>query len=384
MKKCWSRVSPAWDAQVCFMKKVSDLNETIEEAFLQENLPPPASVPWPLTGEQGEDCRRREAAFRQALANQPPPGLAWISRHADAKYNPGAVLDGARGVLVTWLSYYRDDPSDPAASAGSKGLVARYARGRDYHKELGNRLKRVSRRLSKDFPGQEFRSFTDIGPLDETWLIETSGVGFIGRHSLAILPGVGSWVVLGHIVTTLELSADSVSVSPASCPEGCRRCIEACPTGALSLSRGLNPEACLSYQTVEHPGAGDPALREAAGNRVFGCDACQEACPFNAKVPITEVAAFKKDIAGPWLSLRSLLALKSHDDMVSRFAGSPLMRAGRAGLVRNAAIAAGNSGDSQLIPLLEALRNDEEPGVRDAACWALGRLRSRLRGFRKS
>ena len=286
------------------------------------------------------------------------------------------MLEGARSVFVSWLPHYRHDPLDEIAAEDSgRGRVARYARGRDYHKELGGRLKRIARELARRHPEHQFRAFTDIGPLDETWLAAASGLGFKGRNTLAILPKAGSWVVLGHIVTTLEVPESPGRPSPLACPDGCRRCIDACPTRALALPGVLDAEACLSYQTIEHDGPGHPDYLAAAEDRIFGCDACQEVCPFNARVTPTDVEVFLTDRAGPAVDLAEVLQMKTHDEMTARFAGSPLMRAGRNGLVRNAVTVAGNSGDESLILLLESLVDDEDEGVRRHALWAIERLR---------
>ena len=358
------------------MKIVSNMDESLKEAYLNESLPMPAVMSWPMTGAAEEDRRRREVFFQQNLAAEPPSGLEWIRHHAESKYNPGRILEGARSVLVSWLPYFRDDPPDRMTSGESgRGRVARYARGRDYHRELGGRLKRIARKLGRLYPEHGFRAFTDIGPLDETWLAAASGLGFKGRHTLAILPKAGSWAVLGHIVTTLEVPESPGRPSPLACPDGCRRCIDACPTGALALPGVLDAEACLSYQTIEHSGPGNPDYQAAAADRIFGCDACQEVCPFNARVSPTDVEAFLKDRAGPAVDLTEVLRMKTHEEMTARFAGSPLMRAGRNGLVRNAVTVAGNSGDENLIPLLESLVDDEDDGVREHARRAIGRLR---------
>ena len=359
------------------MKIVSNTDESLHRAYLAEALPIPAVISWPMTGAGEADRQRREDFFRRNLAAAPPSGLNWISSHAESKYDPGRILDGARSVLVSWLPYFRQDPpDDPSENPGRQGRVARYARGRDYHKELGGRLKRIARELGRRHPDHQFRAFTDIGPLDETWLAVASGLGFKGRHTLAILPKAGSWVVLGHIVTTLEVSGSPDRPSPLACPDGCRRCIDACPTDALSPPGVLHAEACLSYQTIEHSGPGGPDYLDSTDDWIFGCDVCQEVCPFNARVVPTDIESFLTDRAGAGVDLKEILMMTTHEEVTARFAGSPLMRAGRNGLVRNAATAAGNSGESGLIPLLEKLVDDEDEGVRRHSRWAIDRLES--------
>ena len=366
----------------------------LNDLFAREGLVLPGILPWPLSGRAEEDRLGREAAFASGLGANPPPGLEWIRSHGPSKYRPDRVLEGCRSVLVTALGYYREDGIDriPAKGPGgstespspSPGRIARYARGRDYHRELGKRLKRIVRNLQTSLPGEGFRYFTDIGPLDETWLVQASGLGFKGRHTLAILPKQGSWVVLGHILSTHPFQP-SVPSDPsiARCPEGCTRCIDACPTGALSFPGRLDASRCISYRTIEHKGPlGSPSnsltsqLRDNTGDRIFGCDICQEVCPFNAVVKETTVEAFRRDIAGASRSLRELLQLKDRQAVLERFAGSPLMRAGRDTLVRNACIAAGNSRDISLIRELGVLRDNEEAdeAVRREAALALRKL----------
>ena len=365
------------------MNTMSISDGILADLFAAEGLDPPAVLPWPLSGRAEEDRRIREQAFAEGLGSRPPPGLDWIRSHVESKYRPDRVVDGCRSVLVSALGYYRNDEIDglpaggiPSQGSGSRGRIARYARGRDYHKELGNRLRRITQKLEAGAAGHRFRAFTDIGPLDETWLAEASGLGFKGRHTLAILPSLGSWVVLGHIISTYPFAAIPGRPSPMSCPDGCTRCIDACPTGALSLPGRLEASCCISYHSIEHKGSLEEGnlFMKGAGDRVFGCDACQEACPFNARVAETEVEAFRRDIAGAARELTELLSLEGRDDVLDRFAGSPLMRAGRNGLVRNACTAAGNSGDALLLPILRKLQIDADAGVREHASRAIEQL----------
>jgi epoxyqueuosine reductase len=230
--------------------------------------------------------------------------------------------------------------------------------------------------LEARFPGERFRSFTDIGPLDETWLAEASGLGFKGRHTLAILPELGSWVVLGHIVSTHPFEFPEKNGHPAArCPEGCTLCIDACPVSALTFPGRLDASRCISYRSIEHKGALDESVPpENIGDRIFGCDACQEVCPFNFRGKETSVEAFRRDIAGASRTLGELLNIESREDVLRHFAGSPLMRAGRDSLLRNACLAAGNSGDVSLLPDLIRLKSDRDEGVRQQATLAAEKI----------
>ena len=295
---------------------------------------------WPLEGELEEDRLHREEVL--GAGRPAPPSLAWIESHRNLKYRPDRVLKGARGVLVTGLGYYREDEIDlnPTGRRGF-GRVARYARGRDYHKELGGRLRRITRKLVNLLPGHSFKAFTDTGPLDEVWLVEISGLGFKGRNGLAILRDFGSWVLLGHIVTTYAFGGETGRTGDLTgCPLECRRCIDACPNGALSASGPFDVTRCISYMTIEHKGALE--YEEALGDRIFGCDVCQDICPFNREIAETEVEAFRRDIAGATLSLALAAGISSYEQMIERFAGSVLMRAGPVNLARNARAVAAN------------------------------------------
>jgi len=314
----------------------------LQDIFKAEGLDTLGYLGWPLEGELEEDRKGREADFLSDARRPAPPSLAWMESHRELKYRPDRVLEGAKGVLVTGLGYYREDEidSNPAGRRGF-GRVARYARGRDYHKELGGRLRRIVRKLVGLLPGYSFKAFTDTGPLDEVWLAKASGLGFKGRNGLAILREFGTWALLGHIVTTYSFEeGPRKALELTACPPGCRRCIDACPNGALSVSAPLNVTRCIAYMTIEHRGPLEHG--EALGDRIFGCDACQEVCPFNNGIEETEIEAFRRDIAGASLSLTEVAEISSYEQMVERFAGSVLMRVGPANLARNAHAVAAN------------------------------------------
>jgi len=346
--------------------------ERLAEFYASVNLGPPAVLAWPLHGEAEARRRRLESAFAANLGLHPPSGLEWMRLHKEVKYRPDKIVEGCQSILVSALGCYRHD--DAARSARMIARVARYARGRDYHRQLGWRLRKIAKHLEAGLPDHRFRPFTDVGPLDERWLAEESRLGFTGRHTLTIHPRLGSWLVLGHIVSTYPFKGPPPSRSTTSCPARCRRCVDACPTAALSLPGRLDASRCVSYLSIEHPEAVESPLAEAVGDRLFGCDACQEACPFNEQVKTTEVRGFLKDIAGAFLDPREVLMLENHQDVIHRFAGSALTRAKRRGLVRNACIVAGNSGDSSLTPILTGLTRDSDATIATQARRAITRL----------
>lgn len=356
-------------------KKILDF-DSLKAVYAEYNLPAPAIIQWPLS-EQAEAARiTRETRFRQYLSNKLPSGLSWMQKHADTKYRPDNIMPGCRTIFLSHLGYYRQDieDNDSCAVRKNKGRIARYARGRDYHKELGNRLKKISKVLKTIFPKEQFVSFTDIGPLDEVWLAEVSGAGFRGRNGLAILRETGSWAVLGHLLTSAAIAGYTVRPSLLACPDGCRRCIEACPSNALKLPGILDPAKCISYQSIEHKGIVDKNLRKNSMNWIFGCDVCQEVCPFNYKTEETDVEEFRHDRAGASLDLTELLSIKTREEFVERYAGSPIMRPGLTGMMRNACTAAGNTENPDLIPLLIPLAENKDVGIREHAKWAIGRI----------
>jgi epoxyqueuosine reductase len=318
-----------------------------------------------------------EGRYRQWIEEGRHGGMRYLADHAPLKYRPEAVLTGVQSVLSFAVSYYRPDEL-PDHLPGC-GRIARYARGRDYHKPLGKRLGRMAGELAERFPGESFRAFVDTAPLDERYYAARAGLGFIGRNHALILNG-GSWSVLGEILTTLRVDGGAFDFPEeppafaAACPPDCRRCIDHCPTGALRKDGSFDARLCLSYLTIEHEGVIPEELRGTADSRIFGCDTCQNVCPLNRDPEVTGWDDFKRDIAGEAVELAPLLEMGDREAMKERFAGSPLMRASRGRLVSNAALAAGNTGCEDLAPKLELLaERDADRAVREHAAWAARR-----------
>lgn len=305
--------------------------------------------------------------------------MDYLRRHATLKYRPQGLLADCRSIIVAGLGYYQPHAAGGAGNGRApreeEGRVAMYAWGRDYHKVLGRRLRDAVRELERSFPTGRFRWFTDATPLAERYYAATSTLGRTGRNTLTITRRFGSWMFLGEILSTVAFAPDEPSPAPASpCPSGCRRCIEACPTGALFAPHRIDASRCISYLTIEHDAPISGELAPLMGSWVFGCDRCQEVCPLNVAAVPTAVADFRSHRAGPAVSIREILALRDHDDMVRRFAGSPLMRAGRGGLVRNALVAAGNARLRGLLPQVQALAQDADSVVARQALQTLRRL----------
>ena len=290
----------------------------------------------------------------------------------------------ARTAIVCLASYHSAQPrsTDPALS--DAGWIARYAwtsrvdpngerRPSDYHKVLLKRLRKLEARLREEFGEFESRAYVDTGPVVERALATAAGLGWIAKNTCLIHPKLGSFVFLGVLLTSLELQPDSATLLVADHCGTCRRCMDACPTKALFTPYQMDATLCISYLTIEHRGPIAPELMGAMGRQVFGCDICQDVCPWNRKAPVSldpELEA-RTELVNPALEALASLDEKSFEQ---KFNGSPLRRAGFAGLRRNIAIAMGNSGQRQFANQLRKWTAEADQGLRTAARWALGRL----------
>jgi len=254
------------------------------------------------------------------------------------------ILPGAKSVIVLALNYYREQEDVKEG----EGKVARYAYGRDYHKIITKKLKMLVKFLEEIAPEHKHRAYVDTGPILERALAEQAGIGVIGKNACLITPEFGSWVFISEIITTLELAFE-VAPSPFKIkthPCGnCRKCIDACPTGAIIAPGVIDSRLCISYLTIENKDKIPPELAEIIRKtkRLYGCDICQEVCPHNgAREKITTHGELTMPkIAGSELNLDEVLAIKSSEDFLQKFAGSPVMRAKREGLARNAKVVKG-------------------------------------------
>ncbi len=301
-------------------------------------------------------------------------GMGWITNEwLERSTSPRTFLDGARSVLLVALRYGQGRPPTIDDSV-TRGRVAGYAQGRDYHRVFEKKLRRIARRVREDL-GAEARATVDYGPLLERPLAARSGLGWIGKSTMLLVPGAGPWVLLGAVATTLDIEPDAPLKK--SCGS-CTRCVAACPTGAISPDGRVDARLCISYHTIENRGVVPRELRGKFGNWVFGCDECLTSCPVGGAVqpePHPDLAARTIDDAAP--PLTALLSLTG-EQFKERFQGRAIMRAKRDGLVRNACIALGNTGSAADLPSLTAALDDEIPLVRGHAAWAVGRLGGRL------
>ena len=324
---------------------------------------------------------RRFAAFEEWLARGMHGDMAYLAdpAHREPRADVRTLLAGARSVVVVALAY--DASVVPLERL--RGQVARYARNRDYHSIIKARLRELADRLSRLAARPvAARPCVDTAPVLERELAERAGLGFVGKNTLLIAPGLGSYLLLGEVILDVELEPTAASEPAKSRCGACTACLDACPTGAFVGPHVLDARRCISYLTIEHRGAIPRELRRALGTRIFGCDVCQEVCPFNAAAP----ARIAPD-AGLALTVRA--AEKSAPALIRTLGlgaaqmrqlvrGTPLRRAGRDGLLRNVCVALGNAGDPAAIPALaRALAGDRSSLVRGHAAWALGQLGAR-------
>jgi epoxyqueuosine reductase len=272
---------------------------------------------------------RHGAALHRWLDRGFQGEMAYMARAPQRRADPRDVLPGARSVVSLAVNYYPGDHGPPPRDHA--GRIARYAWGKDYHDLIERKLDDLAGWLRARAPEAQVRGYVDHGPVLERAVAQEAGVGFIGKNTMLITDQFGSWVVLAELITTLELEADRPQ--PNRCGS-CRLCLDACPTGAIVAPYELDATRCISYLTIELKRDFSPSERAAVGNWLFGCDACQEVCPFNAPSVPSEEPWFQEGV-GPWLDADRIAALEHEDEMAS-FASTPLTRPKRAGLVRNA------------------------------------------------
>ncbi|MDP7164503.1 MAG: tRNA epoxyqueuosine(34) reductase QueG [Alphaproteobacteria bacterium] len=308
-------------------------------------------------------------ALREFLARGCHGDMAWLERRIDQRARPTALWPEARSAIVLGSNYGpQGDPLAPLAEP-QRALVSVYARGRDYHEVVKKRLKALGRWLAAEFDCQ-IKVFVDTAPLMEKPLAQAAALGWQGKHTNLVSRELGSWLFLGVILSTLELEPDRPERDHCG---SCRRCLDACPTGAFMAPYRLDARRCISYLTIEHKGHIPAELRPAMGNRVFGCDDCLAVCPWNKFAQASAEAAYAARPEIAELGLAELADL-DEDEFKARFRHSPVKRTGRQRLVRNALIGLGNAGDASVMPLVESLLDDPSPLIRAMAVWAARRL----------
>jgi epoxyqueuosine reductase len=308
--------------------------------------------------------------LREWLAQQHHGGMEWLQRNAEKRADPQKVLPGAQSVICLAISYGNLKAQKPDPKFG---VVARYARFDDYHDILAEKLKSLAAFV--DGLGASTRSlwYVDTGPILERDFAQRAGIGFVGKHTNLISRNFGNWIFLAEILTTVGLEPDAPEKNRCGT---CTRCIAACPTSAITAPFTLDARKCISYLTIELKGAIPVELRPLIGNRIFGCDDCLAVCPWNkfAREGNLMKPHLRTDLDAP-----DLIELLSLDDarFKLRFAGSPILRTKRRGLLRNVCVALGNVGDASTLPALEKASQDKEPLISEHACWAMDQIRAR-------
>jgi len=342
-------------------------NETLEQRLKAEAL----RLGFAACAIAPADAAPRSAErLRQWLDAGHHGDMLWMAERAGQRGSPQALWPDVRSVIMLGMSYAPGRDPLALADVRDRGRISVYAQGRDYHDVVKKGLKALARWLVEQQPGA-LKVFVDTAPVMEKPLAEAAGLGWQGKHSNLVSRMHGSWLFLGAIYSEIALAPDMPEKDHCG---SCTACQAACPTDAFPAPYVVDARRCISYLTIEHKGPIPEALRAGIGNRIYGCDDCLAVCPWNK---FAEVAAANRafvgraELAAP--ELGDLLAL---DDAGFReiFAGSPIKRIGRNRMVRNAAIAAGNSGDRGLIGRLRPLTEDEDAVVAEAARWALDRL----------
>jgi len=299
--------------------------------------------------------------------------MTYLARQTEKRRDPRLVFTGTGSVLVLGMNYFQ---GDRPAEIGLKGRISRYAWGADYHGIVRERLDALLQWIRKEKPSAEGLCCVDTGPvMEKAWGAQTT-LGWIGKHTNLISKDRGSWFFPGVILLNIPLQPDFPSGNFCGT---CRRCMDACPTGAIVAPYVLEARLCISYLTIEYRGSIPRRLRPLMGNRIFGCDDCQEACPWNRFARRTGEECFSLSEERTAPELAPLVRL-TPGEFKRRYRNSPVYRSTRNGFVRNAVIALGNSGEREAIPAVEQALSDSSPLVRASAVWALGRLSPALVG----
>ena len=295
--------------------------------------------------------------------------MDWLARTAERRASPHQLWPDARSAIVMGMNYGPDrNPLDDLAKC-DRGVIASYAKGRDYHDVVKPKLKQIAGLLQRR-SGADVKVFVDTAPLMEKPLAAAAGLGWQGKHTNLVSGDFGSWLVLGVILTTADIAPDPVGEDLCG---SCRRCLDICPTDAFPAPYQLDARRCISYLTIEHKGHIARELRPKIGNRIFGCDDCLAVCPWNKFASSANEVRLhaRAEVDNP--PLAELLQLDDAD-FRQRFRGTPVKRTGRDRFLRNVLIAAGNSADESLVPLVSELLADTSTLVRAMAVWALSRL----------
>jgi len=310
----------------------------------------------------------RHAAFYRRWTDEGRAGeMQWLAREPERRTDPGKVLPGARSIIVAGLNYWQPQPA-------GRGRIARYALGEDYHHVLLEKLETLAKEIT--VTGAQAKVYVDTGPVLEKPLAERAGIGWQGKSTMLIHPKLGPWLLLGEIITTLQLEPDAPQNDHCGT---CTQCITACPTGAITAPYQMDARRCIAYLTIELKGSIPEEMRPLIGDRVYGCDECLDVCPWNRFAQTTREARFlARDEGDARDQLHALLEI-TQPEFKRRFAKSPILRVKRRGLLRNVCVVLGNIGTVDDLPALEKAAQHEEPLVREHAAWAIEQIEKRKR-----
>jgi len=310
----------------------------------------------------------RHAAFYQQWTAEGRAGeMRWLEREPERRTDPRKVLPEAKSIIVAGLNYWQAQPK-------GRGRIARYALGEDYHHVLLEKLEALAAEIAVS-SREKTKIYVDTGPVLEKPLAERAGLGWQGKSTMLIHTKLGPWLLLGEIITTLELEPDAPQRDHCG---SCSRCITACPTGAITGPYQLDARRCIAYLTIELKGSIPEELRPLIGDRVYGCDECLDVCPWNRFAQTTREARFlAKEEDDGRDRLHALLEI-SQAEFKRRFARSPILRVKRRGLLRNVCVVLGNIGTVDDLPALRRAAEHEEPLVREHAAWAVKEIEKRV------
>ena len=312
------------------------------------------------------------ARYRQWIENGYAGKMDYLKRHLPLKTDVRQLLTEAKSVVSLAMNYYTLDPPKALADDPARGQISRYAWGDDYHDVIRHRLSELVAFIKQAAETElKTRICVDTAPIIEREYAQKAGVGWIGKNTNLIHWRSGSWYFLAEVLINIDLASEAPPLR-GSCGT-CTRCIEACPTDAIIEPNLLDSRLCISYLTIELKESIPKVLRPKIGNLIFGCDICQEVCPWNSKAVPTDVPAFQPRDGNLTPKLLSLISM-TQQEFSRRFKGSPIKRAKRRGFLRNVLVAIGNWGEPRAVPALKDALADDEPLVRSHAAWALGKI----------